>query len=64
MYAALITGQKTVESREFPTRCRHRHVAVEPLRTSTASLRGFAGALADLASGTTNQAKVLVNPNW
>jgi (R,R)-butanediol dehydrogenase/meso-butanediol dehydrogenase/diacetyl reductase len=39
-------------------------VAVEPLHTSTASLEGFALALADLASGTSDQAKVLVNPNW
>jgi (R,R)-butanediol dehydrogenase / meso-butanediol dehydrogenase / diacetyl reductase len=39
-------------------------VAVEPLHTSTASLEGFATALADLASGTSDQTKVLVNPNW
>ena len=39
-------------------------VAVEPLHTSTASLAGFAAALADLASGTSDQTKVLVNPNW
>jgi (R,R)-butanediol dehydrogenase/meso-butanediol dehydrogenase/diacetyl reductase len=39
-------------------------VRVEPLHTSTASLEGFADAIADLASGTSRQAKVLVNPNW
>ena len=39
-------------------------VAVEPLHTSTASLEGFAAVLADLASGTSEQTKVLVNPNW
>ncbi len=39
-------------------------VAVEPLHTSTTSLEGFAAALADLASGTSEQTKVLVNPNW
>lgn len=39
-------------------------IQVEPLHTSTASLEGFAGALADLASGESRQAKVLVNPNW
>ncbi len=39
-------------------------VQVEPLHTSTASLEGFAAALADLASGTSDQTKVLVNPNW
>ena len=39
-------------------------VAVDPLHTSTASLGGFSTALADLASGTSDQAKVLVNPRW
>ena len=39
-------------------------VAVEPLHTSTVSLAGFAAALADLATGTSDQTKVLVNPNW
>ncbi len=39
-------------------------VAVEPLHTSTASLAGFRDALVDLASGTSDQTKVLVNPNW
>ena len=39
-------------------------VQVEPLHTSTTSLQGFAAALADLASGTSDQSKVLVNPNW
>jgi (R,R)-butanediol dehydrogenase/meso-butanediol dehydrogenase/diacetyl reductase len=38
-------------------------VQVEPLHTSTVSLDGLAAALADLASGTSTQAKVLVNPN-
>ena len=39
-------------------------VRVEPLHTATASLEGVAAALADLASGTSEQTKVLVNPNW
>lgn len=39
-------------------------VSVEPLHTSTSSLEGFATALADLASGNSDQTKVLVNPNW
>lgn len=39
-------------------------ISVEPLHTSTASLVGFEAALADLASGTSDQTKVLVNPNW
>lgn len=39
-------------------------VAVEPLHTSTASLEGLAAVLADLASGSSDQTKVLVNPNW
>jgi (R,R)-butanediol dehydrogenase/meso-butanediol dehydrogenase/diacetyl reductase len=40
------------------------HVAVEPLHTSTSSFRGLEGVLADLASGSSDQTKVLVNPNW
>jgi (R,R)-butanediol dehydrogenase/meso-butanediol dehydrogenase/diacetyl reductase len=39
-------------------------VTVDPLHTSTASLIGLAAALDDLASGTSEQTKVLVNPNW
>ena len=39
-------------------------VAVEPMHTSSVSLAGLATALADLASGTSDQTKVLVNPNW
>jgi (R,R)-butanediol dehydrogenase/meso-butanediol dehydrogenase/diacetyl reductase len=39
-------------------------VEVEPLHSSTSSLEGFEAALADLASGTSDQTKVLVNPNW
>jgi (R,R)-butanediol dehydrogenase/meso-butanediol dehydrogenase/diacetyl reductase len=39
-------------------------VAVEPMHTSTVGLAGFAEALADLAGGTSDQMKVLVNPNW
>ena len=39
-------------------------VSVEPLHTSTARLDGLDAALADLASGRTDQTKVLVNPNW
>ena len=39
-------------------------VAVEPLHTSTVGLADFAAAVADLASGTSEQTKVLVNPNW
>lgn len=39
-------------------------VSVGPLHTSTTSLEGFAAAMADLASGNSDQAKVLVNPNW
>lgn len=38
-------------------------VAVEPLHTSTVSLDGFAAALADLATGSSDQTKVLVDPN-
>ena len=37
---------------------------VEPLHTSTTSLAGLGEAIADLASGSSTQAKVLVNPNW
>lgn len=39
-------------------------IAVEPLHTCTVSLDGLDAALADLASGATEQTKVLVNPNW
>ena len=39
-------------------------VAVEPLHTSTVGLADFEVALADLASGASEQTKVLVNPNW
>ena len=39
-------------------------VAVEPLHSSTVGLADFASALADLASGTSEQTKVLVNPHW
>ena len=39
-------------------------VTVDPLHTSTASLDGFGSALADLASGASDQTKVLVNPRW
>ena len=39
-------------------------VTVDPLHTSTVSLDGFGAALADLASGTSDQTKVLVNPRW
>ena len=39
-------------------------VRVEPLHTSTTSLSGFPDVLADLASGRSDQLKVLVNPNW
>jgi (R,R)-butanediol dehydrogenase / meso-butanediol dehydrogenase / diacetyl reductase len=39
-------------------------VRVEPLHTSTTNLSGLADALADLGSGTSDQTKVLVNPNW
>lgn len=38
-------------------------VRVEPLHTSTVGLDGLGAALADLASGTSTQAKVLVDPN-
>ena len=39
-------------------------IRVEPLHTSTTNLGGLATVLADLASGLSEQAKVLVNPNW
>ena len=39
-------------------------VRVEPLHTSTVGLDDLGAALADLASGTSIQTKVLVNPNW
>ncbi len=39
-------------------------VQVDPLHTSTSSLSGLDAAIADLASGSSDQAKVLVNPNW
>ena len=39
-------------------------VVVEPLHTSTVRLEGLGQALADLASGQSEQTKVLVNPNW
>jgi (R,R)-butanediol dehydrogenase/meso-butanediol dehydrogenase/diacetyl reductase len=39
-------------------------VQVEPLHSATASLAGLAGALEDLASGTSEQTKVLVRPSW
>ena len=39
-------------------------VDVDPLHTATAGLAGVGEALADLASGTSTQTKVLVNPNW
>ena len=38
-------------------------ISVKPLHTSTTNLAGFEAALADLASGTSDQTKVLVNPN-
>ncbi len=38
-------------------------VRVEPLHTSTVGLDGLGAALADLASGVSTQAKVLVDPN-
>ena len=39
-------------------------VVVEPLHTSTVRLEGLGQAVADLASGQSEQTKVLVNPNW
>ncbi len=38
-------------------------VQVEPMHSSTVGLDGFEAALADLASGTSTQVKVLVDPN-
>ncbi|MGB3734180.1 MAG: zinc-binding dehydrogenase [Ilumatobacter sp.] len=38
-------------------------VQVEPMHSSTVGLDGFEAALADLASGTSDQIKVLVDPN-
>ena len=38
-------------------------VQVEPMHSSTVGLDGFEAALADLASGTSEQIKVLVDPN-
>ena len=39
-------------------------IGLDALHTSTSSLDGFASALTDLASGTSDQTKVLVNPRW
>lgn len=39
-------------------------VVVDPMHSCTTSLDGLSDALADLASGTSEQTKVLVNPNW
>jgi len=39
-------------------------VIVDPMHSCTTSLDGLADALADLASGQSEQTKVLVNPNW
>lgn len=39
-------------------------VQVAPMHSCTSSLAGLQTALADLASGTSHQTKVLVNPNW
>jgi (R,R)-butanediol dehydrogenase/meso-butanediol dehydrogenase/diacetyl reductase len=36
---------------------------VEPLHTSTTNLQGLEAAIADLGSGTSNEVKVLVDPN-
>lgn len=38
-------------------------IQVEPLHTSTVGLEGFADALADLAGGSSDEVKVLVDPN-
>jgi (R,R)-butanediol dehydrogenase/meso-butanediol dehydrogenase/diacetyl reductase len=38
-------------------------VRVDPLHSATVDLGGFEAALVDLASGTSEQTKVLVNPN-
>ena len=37
-------------------------VTVDPMHTATVDLDGFEAALADLASGTSEQTKVLVDP--
>ena len=37
---------------------------VEPMHSVTTNLEGLSDALADLASGQSQQTKVLVNPNW
>jgi len=39
-------------------------VAVAPMHSCTSSLEGLSDALADLGSGSSQQTKVLVNPNW
>ena len=39
-------------------------VNVEPMHSATTSLEGLEGALADLASGSSEQSKVLVKPTW
>jgi (R,R)-butanediol dehydrogenase / meso-butanediol dehydrogenase / diacetyl reductase len=39
-------------------------VQAEPMHSCTVGLDGLADALADLASGRSEQTKVLVNPNW
>lgn len=39
-------------------------VQVDPMHSCTSSLDGLAAALEDLGSGTSQQTKVLVNPNW
>ena len=39
-------------------------VLTGPIHTTTCKLEGLAEALADLGSGTSEQNKVLVNPNW
>jgi (R,R)-butanediol dehydrogenase/meso-butanediol dehydrogenase/diacetyl reductase len=39
-------------------------VDVDPLHSSTTSLAGLVDAIADLASGTSDQTKVLVKPTW
>ena len=39
-------------------------IRVDRLHTSTTRIDGLAAALEDLASGSSAQMKVLVNPNW
>ncbi len=39
-------------------------VRLAPMHSCTTNLDGLSDALADLGSGTTEQTKVLVNPNW